>query len=208
MTTIQRMIKIAEFAERFPECFPSLQSLTPWLFTRELLSIIEQTIPTLPTEFKIQNNIAIHESAIVEHGVILKPPIVVGPNCFIGSNAYFRGGCYMDESVTIGPGCEIKSSVILAKSSIAHFNFIGDSIIGSYVNFEAGAVIANHYNERIDKEISILYQDTNFKTGFKKFGALVGDQCKIGANAVLSPGTILIPNTIVGRLELIEQIKA
>ncbi|MBO5563850.1 MAG: hypothetical protein J5939_09090 [Bacteroidales bacterium] len=38
-----------------------------------------------------------------------------------------------------------------------------------------------------------------------KFGSLVGDGCRIGANAVLSPGTILPPKTIVKRLQLIEQ---
>lgn len=40
-----------------------------------------------------------------------------------------------------------------------------------------------------------------------KFGALVGDDSKIGANAVLSPGTILEKKSIVKRLELIEQIQ-
>ena len=38
-----------------------------------------------------------------------------------------------------------------------------------------------------------------------KFGALIGDGTRIGANAVLSPGTILAPNSIVKRLELVEQ---
>ncbi len=36
-------------------------------------------------------------------------------------------------------------------------------------------------------------------------GKPVGDGCRIGANAVLSPGTLLMPKTIVRRLELIEQ---
>jgi hypothetical protein len=44
-----------------------------------------------------------------------------------------------------------------------------------------------------------------FRTDVEKFGALVGDGSKIGANAVLSPGTILAPDTVVKRLELIEQ---
>lgn len=44
-------------------------------------------------------------------------------------------------------------------------------------------------------------------TNCLKFGALVGDNSKIGANAVLSPGTILEQNSIVKRLELIEQIQ-
>jgi acetyltransferase-like isoleucine patch superfamily enzyme len=38
-----------------------------------------------------------------------------------------------------------------------------------------------------------------------KFGALIGDHCRIGANAVLSPGTILKPGTVVPRLALVDQ---
>ncbi|MFH7031624.1 hypothetical protein [Flavobacterium aquidurense] len=34
----------------------------------------------------------------------------------------------------------------------------------------------------------------------------MGDNSRIGANAVLSPGTILTKNSIVKRLELIEQV--
>jgi UDP-N-acetylglucosamine diphosphorylase / glucose-1-phosphate thymidylyltransferase / UDP-N-acetylgalactosamine diphosphorylase / glucosamine-1-phosphate N-acetyltransferase / galactosamine-1-phosphate N-acetyltransferase len=67
---------------------------------------------------------------------------------------------------------------------------------------------ANHYNERADKKITVLYNSALINTGVIKFGALVGDNCKIGANAVLSPGTLLTKNTIVKRLELVEQITA
>ncbi|MFZ5789309.1 MAG: hypothetical protein ACOY3L_01285 [Pseudomonadota bacterium] len=33
----------------------------------------------------------------------------------------------------------------------------------------------------------------------------MGDRCRIGANAVLSPGTILAPDSVVGRLTLVDQ---
>jgi UDP-N-acetylglucosamine diphosphorylase / glucose-1-phosphate thymidylyltransferase / UDP-N-acetylgalactosamine diphosphorylase / glucosamine-1-phosphate N-acetyltransferase / galactosamine-1-phosphate N-acetyltransferase len=109
--------------------------------------------------------------------------------------------------VSIGPGCEIKSSIIGKGTSVAHFNFIGNSLVGNDVNFEAGSVIANHYNEREDKRIFIKIGSEMLDTGIDKFGALVGDNSKIGANAVLSPGTLLVPGSIVKRLELIEQFK-
>lgn len=153
----------------------------------------------------IRNETFIHPTAIVEEGVIMKGPIFIGPNCFVGAHAYLRRGVYLMGSNSIGPGCEIKSSIIFPKSSLAHFNFVGDSILGSNVNLEAGAIIANHYNERNDKEILVLINGKVVKTGVTKFGALVGDNCKIGANAVLSPGTLLPPGTIVPRLGLVQQ---
>ena len=92
-------------------------------------------------------------------------------------------------------------------SSIAHFNFIGDSIIGNNVNFEAGSITANHYNERFYKNIFCLIEGKFIDCQIDKFGAIVGDFSKIGANAVLSPGTILEPKSIVKRLELVEQVR-
>ena len=111
---------------------------------------------------------------------------------------------FLDEHVRIGPGVEVKTSFIFSNSALAHFNFVGDSIVGSHVNMEAGAVIANHYNERKDKAIRAYLNGKVYETGLEKFGALIGDRCKIGANAVLSPGTVLPADTIVKRLQLVE----
>jgi bifunctional N-acetylglucosamine-1-phosphate-uridyltransferase/glucosamine-1-phosphate-acetyltransferase GlmU-like protein len=90
----------------------------------------------------------------------------------------------------------------------AHLNFIGDSIIGNDVNFEAGSVTANHYNERVWNEITVIQDGNRIQTGSTRFGSLIGDHGRIGANAVLSPGTLLQPNTVVGRLQLVDQLKS
>ena len=127
--------------------------------------------------------------------------------CQIGANTYFREGVFLDSSVKIGACSEIKSSMIFSGTAVAHLNYIGNSLIGRNVNFEAGSIAANHYNERIDKRIHVSFQNQVIDTGLDKFGALVGDNSRIGANGVLSPGTILTKNAIVKRLELVEQLK-
>jgi len=43
-------------------------------------------------------------------------------------------------------------------------------------------------------------------TGLTKFGALIGDSSRIGANAVTSPGTLLPPGSVVPRLGLVDQL--
>jgi len=95
--------------------------------------------------------------------------------------------------------------VLLEHSAVAHFNFVGDSLIGHDVNIEAGAILANHYNEREDDIVYVRINGQRISTGMHKLGAVVGDGCRIGANAVLSPGTLLPPRSIVKKLELIEQ---
>ncbi|MEI7802351.1 MAG: DapH/DapD/GlmU-related protein [Bacteroidota bacterium] len=201
------MISILDFINNFSETFAAEIDFLPWEITKNISAILEKKIAELIADYKIENGIAIHKSATIEQGAILKSPIIISENCFVGANAYLRSGVYLAESVTVGPGCEIKSSIIFAKTTIAHFNFIGDSIIGNHVNFEAGAHTANHYNERTDKQISVFFNGKIIETDTEKFGALVGDHSKIGANAVLSPGTILPKNSIVKRLELVEQNK-
>ena len=100
-----------------------------------------------------------------------------------------------------------KNFLVFSNSALAHFNFVGDSLIGSGVNLEAGAVVANCFNERTSKEVDVLVKTRRIHTGLDKFGALVGDQSKIGANAVLSPGTVLPRQSIIKRLQLVEQLK-
>jgi UDP-N-acetylglucosamine diphosphorylase / glucose-1-phosphate thymidylyltransferase / UDP-N-acetylgalactosamine diphosphorylase / glucosamine-1-phosphate N-acetyltransferase / galactosamine-1-phosphate N-acetyltransferase len=200
------MILLDDLIDGFSKQF-GMQMYQPWELVHNIAAIITQKISSLDIGYQIENGNAIHHTAVIEHNVTIKSPVIIGPNCFVGANAYLRGGVWLMDGVRIGTGCEIKSSVIFNNSAIAHFNFIGDSIIGSYVNFEAGSITANHYNERNDKQISIKYNEQIIETDTTKFGALVGDQSTIGANAVLSPGTILHRGVNVRRLELIEQIK-
>ena len=161
----------------------------------------------MDNNYTIAQGIAIHKTALIDTNVVMKAPIIIGENCFVGANSYLRNGVILYNNVSIGTGCEVKSSLIFGYSSIAHFNFIGDSIIGQHVNFEAGSITANHFNEREDKTIFVKSEGVIINTKVQKFGSLVGDYSKIGANAVLSPGTLLDKKSIVKRLELVEQIK-
>ncbi|WP_020531944.1 DapH/DapD/GlmU-related protein [Flexithrix dorotheae] len=203
---MENNIYIEDFISALPELLIIEQNLTPWELTSKLNKIIEQILPRLGTEYKITDGIAIHKSIVVENGVTFKRPFIAMGNCFIGANAYFREGVILGKSVKIGPSSEIKSSIICAKTAIAHLNYIGNSIIGQNVNFEAGSIAANHYNEKKDKRIRVKYKNKVIDTGIEKFGGLIGDNSRIGANAVLSPGTILEKGSIVKRLELIQQI--
>ncbi|MCM4162254.1 MULTISPECIES: DapH/DapD/GlmU-related protein [unclassified Arenibacter] len=200
------MTDIPNFLAHFYTQFPNLKEMPPWEITQDITSLISMKILELnPDDYTVTGGIAIHKTAVIEKGVILKEPLIISENCFVASHAYLRGGVFLGKGTRIGPGCEIKSSIIGDHSATAHFNFIGDSLIGDHVNFEAGALIANHYNERSDKTIWIQINGIRTNTGVIKFGALVGDHSKIGANAVLSPGTILQRKSVVKRLELLEQ---
>jgi len=201
------MIDIKDFISNTPSFLQIEKYSLPWEITSRIKEIIREIIPNLGVDFKVENGIAIHKSAVLEQGVTLKSPIIIMDKCQIGANTYFREGVFLDSSVKIGPNSEIKSSIIFSNTSIAHQNYIGNSIVGRNVNFEAGSIAANHYNERIEKRIRVSFKNKIIDTGLEKFGALIGDNSRIGANGVLSPGTILEKSSIVKRLELIEQLR-
>lgn len=204
---VQDMININDFIQDFYSFYPNQNNWQPWKITDDLKAIIENKLKNLGEEYSINDGVAIHKTAVIENGAIIKSPAIIGKNCFVGANAYFREGVILTENVKIGPGCEIKNSIINSGTAIAHFNYVGNSIVGRNVNFEAGSIAANHYNERENKNISVLYKSEILETGSQKFGSLVGDDSKIGANAVLSPGTILEKKSVVKRLELVEQVR-
>lgn len=178
---------------------------SPWWLTTHAEAVVRALLPALGDDYAVDGEIAIHRSATVEAGATLKGPLVVGPRNFIATGAYLRGGCWLDADVIIGPGAELKTSFVFAGSKLAHFNFVGDSVLGARVNLEAGSIVCNYRNERADKQVRVRVGGALHDTGVTKFGALIGDDGRIGANAVLAPGALLAPGSVVGRTALLDQ---
>lgn len=175
-------------------------SLSPWELTAQSESVVQRLLVVLPAaEFNFAGDVAVHHTATVEAGAVLKGPLIVGPHCFVASGAYLRGGNWVAEHCTFGPGAELKSSFVFPGTKLAHFNFVGDSVLGTDVNLEAGSIICNYRNERADKEVLVRVGGELWQTGCSKFGAVVGDHARIGANAVVAPGALLQSSTVVLR---------
>ena len=77
-----------------------------------------------------------------------------------------------------------------------HKNFIGDSIISDNCSFGAGTITANlRFDE---KSVKVGIADKRVSSGMDHFGIIMAEDCRTGCNAVLSPGTKIGPNSIVG----------
>lgn len=185
--------------------FASLAGAPPWAILAELPARLAAAIAVLGDGWRVEGGVAVHRTATVESGAVIKPPAVIGPGALVAAGAYLRGGVFLQEDCAAGPGAELKTSILMRGAKLAHLNFVGDSILGEGVNCEAGAIVANHRNERADKRILILFEGAVIDTGVEKFGALLGDGVRLGANGVVAPGALLRPGTIVGRLALLDQ---
>ncbi|MFM9924643.1 LpxA family transferase [Variovorax sp. H27-G14] len=180
----------------------------PWELPLHAPDIVRRLLAGLPADdYLVDGEVAVHRSTRVEPGAVLKGPLILGPGCFVAAGAYLRGGNWVDAHCSIGPGVELKSSFVFAGTALAHFNFVGDSVLGAGVNMEAGSIVCNHRNERADKEIFVRSgaRGALQPTGCEKFGALIGDGARIGANAVIAPGALLAPGRVVSRASLLDQ---
>jgi NDP-sugar pyrophosphorylase family protein len=202
----QPVIPLSQFIGAFATSpLARWSSSAPWELTGQSEAVVRHVLAALvANEFNVSEEIAIHKTAIVESGAVLKGPLILGPHCFVAAGAYLRGGNWVSERCTFGPGAELKSSFVFSGTKLAHFNIVGDSILGTDVNMEAGSIICNYRNEREHKEVLVRLANGLHHTGCEKFGAVVGDHGRVGANAVLAPGAILSPRTVVRRASLLD----
>jgi NDP-sugar pyrophosphorylase family protein len=129
----------------------------------------------------------------VEKGAYIQGPCWIGDGTVIRSGAYVREYVLTGENCVIGHGTEVKHSIFLDRACAAHFNYVGDSILGNDVNLGAGAKCANL---RFDHQmIRIRFEKNKIDTGLKKMGAILGDHAQLGCNAVSNPGTLFLPKT-------------
>ncbi|MDB6080976.1 MAG: hypothetical protein JWO53_248 [Chlamydiia bacterium] len=157
-------------------------------FANQKLGKIEVSVP--PTAYLVNPElISIGEGTVIEPGAYIKGPCIIGKNCHIRHAAYIRGYVLIGDYSVVGHTTEIKHSIMLNHAHAAHFAYIGDSIIGNYVNLGAGTKCANL---RLNgKSISVRHGKELVATHLRKFGAIIGDHSQIGCNVVLNPGSVL-----------------
>jgi UDP-N-acetylglucosamine diphosphorylase / glucose-1-phosphate thymidylyltransferase / UDP-N-acetylgalactosamine diphosphorylase / glucosamine-1-phosphate N-acetyltransferase / galactosamine-1-phosphate N-acetyltransferase len=143
----------------------------------------------------IGEHVSIGEGTVLEDGVMIIGPAVIGRNCQIRHNAYIRQNVLIGDDCVVGNATEVKNSILFNKAQAPHFNYVGDSILGFKSHLGAGVKISNF--KIFPGNIKVEINGRPFDTGLRKFGALLGDHCEVGCNAVLSPGSILGRSSVV-----------
>ncbi len=129
-------------------------------------------------ECRIGPNTVIRDSEIADR-------VVIGPSTIeeatihegvdIGPYCHLRPGVTLESGVHLGNYVEIKASRIGARTQVGHFSYIGDSDLGSDVNFAAGSITANY-----DEATRIKSRTT------------------VGARASIGSGTVLVAPVRIG----------
>ncbi len=141
----------------------------------------------------ITGNYFIDEGTKIGANVSIEGPVIIGKNVTIQSGALIRPGTIIGNNCVIGHSCEAKHCIIQNKAKIQSFTFCGDSIIGKSTRIGSGTILANRRFDQKNIEIKINGEKFNTETDF--FGAIVGDNSRMGANSTSVPGTCIGPYT-------------
>lgn len=185
-----------EYAEVFEGC------QYPWEVLPRIADYVQQHLigtragTILPGAF-VADNVDVGEGTVIEPGAVIFGPTIIGKNCTIRSGAYIRNGgnVLIGNDVYIGHSTELKNSVMLDGSVAAHFNYVGDSILGYKAHLGAGAILSN--TKLPMSEIIVRDGEQTYSTGLKKFSTALGDGAEVGCNAVLNPGSIIGKDSVI-----------
>ena len=151
------------------------------------------------------DDVWVHRSAKVVDTAVLTGPVIVGPGCFVGHCAFVRNGVLLGSNCTIGTCVEVKNSIIFDNVDLAHFNYVGDSILGYGSHLGGGAITSNL---RLDEKNVTIRSIQDIDTGLLKVGAMIGDKAQVGCNAILNPGSVLGRDCVVYPLVAVKGVIA
>jgi len=150
-----------------------------------LESIATQNEGTIEEGVNLSGPVIIGKGSVIKSGTYIEGPCIIGKNCKIGPHAYIRGATSIGDDCHIGHSTELKNSIVMPGTKIPHFNYVGDSVIGTGCNFGAGTKIANLRHDHAP--VKVAGRDTRHT----KFGAVVGDNVRFGINCSVNVGSVI-----------------
>ena len=142
---------------------------------------------------KVGEDVWVAKSAKVATTAAINGPAIIGSNTEVRHCAFIRGNAIVGEGCVVGNSTELKNVILFNQVQVAHYNYVGDSILGYKAHMGAGAITSN---VKSDQSLVVVKTATEkVETGLKKFGAMIGDEVEIGCNAVLNPGCVIGRNS-------------
>ena len=87
----------------------------------------------------VGEQVSIGAGTVLEDGVMIIGPAIIGRNCQIRHNAYIRQNVIIGDDCVVGNATEVKNSIFFNHAQAPHFNYVGDSILGFKAHLGAGS---------------------------------------------------------------------
>jgi UDP-N-acetylglucosamine diphosphorylase/glucosamine-1-phosphate N-acetyltransferase len=154
-------------------------------------------------------NVYLEEDVRIDPGAVLdatEGPIYLGRGSHIMAGALIKGpvavcefstvrmGAKIYEGTTIGPHCkvggEVSAAIFQAFSNKAHDGYIGNSIIGEWVNIGADTNNSNLKNNYSKIRVYDWESGELTDSGLQFCGLFIADHSKTAINSMLNSGTV------------------
>lgn len=169
----------------------------PWQALGEISDFILALGPTLsPEEFDHPaEDVWIAKDAKVFPSAYIGGPCIIDHEAEVRHCAFIRGSAIVGKHAVVGNSVELKNVVLFDYVQTPHYNYVGDSILGSHAHMGAGSITSN---VKSDKTLVVIREgEESVKTERKKVGAILGNYVEVGCNSVLNPGTVIGPHSNV-----------
>ncbi|MBQ9879630.1 MAG: UDP-N-acetylglucosamine pyrophosphorylase [Clostridia bacterium] len=169
----------------------------PWMCLSLIKNFIDRLGETLSPERyeKAGEHIWIAKDAVVAPSAFIGDYTIIGERTEVRHCAFIRGSALVGADCVVGNSCELKNVILFDHVQVPHYNYVGDSVLGTYAHMGAGAVTSNVKSDNSD--VVIKSGDESIATGRRKVGAFVGDHAEVGCNSVLCPGAVVGRGTTV-----------
>ncbi len=166
-----------------------------------------------PAEATVMGDYPVHAAAdvVIEPGarlLAMQGPIVLEAGTHVGANAVIYGPTWVgpqtrvNAQATIGPhvvlgphckvGGEVKSACLHGYSNKAHSGFLGNAIVGEWVNLGADTTVSNLKNTYGSVRVQLDPDGVPEDTGRTFHGPIIGD------HVLTAVGTRLLTGTCIG----------
>ncbi len=193
--------------ELFEECpIPFLKKdfeevTYPWELLPKIKTIVAREIEKgLEGYTEIEPGVFVGENVKIAKTATIEAPAIIGSGTELRPGAYLRGNVIIGENCVVGNSSELKNCILLYHVQVPHYNYVGDSILGSHSHMGAGSICSNLKSGGSN---IVIHGDKEYVTGLRKIGAILGDHADIGCGSVLNPGTIVGKNTQVYPLSML-----
>ena len=130
--------------------------------------------------------------------VTIEGPVIIGENVSVRSHSIIRSQAYIGSDCVVGHSADVKRSICLNGAKMQCGIFLGDSVLGCGARIGSGVITANRKFNQTEVYVKDSASSLPRKSGREFFGAIIGRYCRLGANVVTYPGTIIQEHTWVG----------
>lgn len=164
----------------------------PWEVLPKLREFILNLGESLSPEEYTQKSEAvwIHKTATVFPSAYIAGPCIIGAETEVRHCAFIRGSALIGKGCVVGNSTELKNVILFDHVQVPHYNYVGDSVLGYQAHMGAGSITSNVKSDKTPVCVHLGAGEC-IETGFKKFGAILGDHVEVGCGSVLNPGSVI-----------------